>query len=262
MSMPKVLRATLIAAVVVATPAWSPVVAAIGTPLPASYEGPGSVSPEDAVSTYMNGLAAGDLDAIVSGFAVETFVENFDLRGYLEWIGVYSTSATPLLVPAETPFSQALVVEERHGDVIGQIVYQYLTLSNPELDPSETVVLTDDATLDDFYSSLVSAITTIDTSEVGSFTFVPLTDVDPAVAETYESERNQTNLDTRRGVLGADEITDLVVRFTVGGQQYLAFFSVVRYGEAWWIEQLGGNFASLVGIPILQVGATPADEIG
>ena len=62
-------------------------------------------------------------------------------------------------------------------------------------------------------------------------------------------------------MFGADELTDLVVQFTVGEQEYLAFFSVARYGDAWWIEQLGGNFASLLGIGALQVGAVPTDEI-
>ena len=207
----------------------------------------------------MNGLAAGDLDAMVSSFAIETFVEHFDLRAYLERLQVYSATVTPVLVPAETPFTRALGVEQRHGDVIGQIRYQFLALADPELEPTEVINLTDEATLEDFYTSLVAAVAEVDLAEVGSFTFVPMADVDPAAAENYESEQNQANLEALRGVFGADEITDLVVRFTVNDQEFLAFFTVVRYGDAWWVQQLGGNFANLVGIPALQVGAAPAD---
>ena len=212
------------------------------------------------MSTYMNGLAASDLDAMASSFAIETFVDQFDFRAYLERIRAYSAAATPMLVPPATPLSRALAVEERHGDVIGQILYQYLALADPAFDPFETVVLSDDAVLDDFYNGLTTAVASVDMADASSFTFVPLADVDAESAERYESEQNQANLDSLRQVLGADELTDLVVRFTVSGHEYFAFFSVARYGDAWWVEQLGGNFASLMGIPPLRVGAAPTEE--
>jgi hypothetical protein len=34
---------------------------------------------------------------------------------------------------------------------------------------------------------------------------------------------------------------------------------VVRYGDAWWVDQLGGSFATLMGVPTLEVGAAPTD---
>ena len=52
------------------------------------------------------------------------------------------------------------------------------------------------------------------------------------------------------------------MRFDVGGQPYLGFFSVVRYGESWWLEQLGGNFATLVGVDLLHAGAVATGDIG
>ena len=166
------------------------------------------------------------------------------------------------MVPAETPFSRALGIEQRRGDVIGQIVYQYVALADPELVPNQTINLTDEAALEDFYSGLASAVAAVDTADAGSFTFVSMADVDPDAAADYGSEQNQANIEALRAVFGADELTDLVVQFTVGEQEYLAFFSVARYGDAWWIEQLGGNFANLLGIGALQVGAVPTDEIG
>jgi hypothetical protein len=263
MSMSRVLRTGLTAMVVAATMmtvASSAVVATSVPPAPSTaYEGPGSASAEEAVSTYMNGLAAGDADAMVSSFAIETFAEHFDLRAYLEWIGAYTLGATPILVPAETPFAAALGVEQRHGNVINQILFQYLGLIAPDVDPSLTVNVTDDTTLDEFYGDLDTAVTALDTSEIESFTFVPRAEVDPAAAEAYESEQNQANLDRRRGIFGADEISDVVVRFAVGGREFFAFFSVIRYGDAWWIDQLGGNFAQLLAIPALKVGAAPTD---
>ena len=123
------------------------------------------------------------------------------------------------------------------------------------------MLLNEDVTPEVFSGSLAAAVGAVDLAEVGSFTFVPMADVAPEAAEVYESEPNQANLETIREMFGADEITDLVVRFTVSDQEYFAFFSVVRYGDAWWVDQLGGNFASLVAIPPLRSGATPVDGI-
>ena len=199
MSVPSVVRTCVFSlAVTVSVAPSAVVIASSGTPTGESaYEGPGTATAEDAVSTYMNSLAASDLDAMVSSFAVETYVEHFDLRAYLELVRVYSLPGNPLLVPAETPFSAALGVEQRHSSVIDQILFQYLALVDPKLDLATSVNVSDETVLDDFYSSLSSAVSTLDTTEVASFTFVPLADVDAAAAEDYESERNQANLDSR-----------------------------------------------------------------
>ena len=248
-------------AAVVTTVAPSALATSVPEPPAATYEGPGSASSEDAVSTYMNGLASVDVGAMVSSFAVETFVDNFDFLAYLERLGVYSATITPVVMPAETPFARALGIERRHGDVTNQILFQFLALADPELEPTEQVLLTDDVTPEDFSGSLASAVGAVELAEVGSFTFVPMADVDPGSADLYESAQNQANLETVRQMFGADEMTDLVVRFPVSDQEYFAFFSVVRYGDAWWVQQLGGNFANLLGIPPLRTGATPIDGI-
>jgi hypothetical protein len=258
--------ATVTAVVALVTNATTATTAAIATTAPptadAGYEAHGSPSAEDAVTAYMTALAAGDLDAMVGTFAVETFVDRFDLRAYLEFIGVYSAAAIPVLLPAETPLATALDVEQRHADVVNQIRRQFVTLADPTIDPSELIVLTDDATLDEFYANLVATVVGVDTEGAGSFAFVALGDVDPESAELYESENNQANIEARRVVLGADAITDLAVRFDLGGRGFLAFFSIVRYADGWWVEQLGGNFATLLGVDPLSAGTSATDGSG
>ena len=154
----------------------------------------------------------------------------------------------PLLVPPATPFTRALDVEQRQATVVGQIARQYLGLAVPDLDLTQTVNLPDDSSVGDLSTELTTAVTGVDLSGVGSFTFVPLADVDAAAATNYASEQNRANLDAYRASVGADEVTDLVVRFEVGGQSFLGFFSALRYGDAWWLDQIGGNFAVLVGV--------------
>jgi hypothetical protein len=74
---------------------------------PATYEGPGYGSPQDAVSAYTARLAAGDLGTMVGSFAIESFVDHLDPHAYLGWIGSYSIAATLVLVPPDGPISRA-----------------------------------------------------------------------------------------------------------------------------------------------------------
>ena len=227
-----------------------------------TYEGPGTASAEDAVTAYMNAMAAGDLDQMVGTFAVETYVDNFDFDVYLARIRAYSPFVAPLLVPPATPFTRALDVEQRQGAVVGQIARQYLGLAVPDLDLTQTVNLPDDSSVGDLSTALTTAVTDVDLSGVGSFTFVPLADVDAAAATNYASEQNRANLDAYRASVGADEVTDVVVRFEVGGQSFLGFFSALRYGDAWWLDQIGGNFSVLVGVDAFHAGAAPEGVVG
>ena len=209
----------------------------------------------------MGAMAAGDLDQMVATFAIETYVDHFDMAAYLNWIRMYAPATSPLMVPAATPFGRALDVEQRQANVVDQIGRQYLSLVEPALDLSQPMVLTDDSAADDLSAGLDAAVGALDTSGVGTFSFVPLDKVDPDAAQLYDSAQNQANLDSRNAYLGADELTDLVVQFDVGGQPYLGFFSAVRYGDSWWLEQLGGNFATLVGVDPLRAGAVPAADV-
>ena len=181
---------------------------------------------------------------------------------YLARIRAYSPFVAPLLVPPATPFTRALDVEQRQGAVVGQIARQYLGLAVPDLDLTQTVNLPDDSSVGDLSTELTTAVTGVDLSAVGSFTFVPLADVDAAAATNYASEQNRANLDAYRATVGADEVTDLVVRFEVGGQSFLGFFSALRYGDAWWLDQIGGNFSVLVGVDAFHAGAAPEGDVG
>src|SRR5688572_23998283 len=70
-------------AVVLAALGGALVVGSTGNAGPASVgaataEGEGSSSAEEAVTAYTDALAAGDFDALLRAFAIETYVEHFD----------------------------------------------------------------------------------------------------------------------------------------------------------------------------------------
>ena len=59
------------------------------------YEGEGFVTPEEALTCYMEGLKNLDFDQMMSAFAWETQMEHYDLRVFLERIGAYQATMRP-----------------------------------------------------------------------------------------------------------------------------------------------------------------------
>ena len=53
-------------------------------PTAVKVEGPGYTSAEEAARAYAEALKAGDLNAMLSTFAVESYVEHFDMAAYIE----------------------------------------------------------------------------------------------------------------------------------------------------------------------------------
>jgi hypothetical protein len=227
----------------------------------ARHESAGFSSPEDAVSAYLEGMAQRDLSVMVGAFAIETYAANYDLTAYLELIGAYGPTA-PILLPSSDPFNVALNTESRYSRVVSSIMFQYLTLSYPDFEPMEVHPLPDDAAIDTFVEDLSAHATSEGLSSIESFTFVPLEEVSADAYEHYVSDNNRQNMTRRDSIAGADESTDVAVRFPTGGDDVYALFSLVRYGDMWWIQELGGTFAVLIGLEYTNSGIVAVDQAG
>ena len=257
------LGACTAAAVAVGSGALFNVVSASSAPrtlhVAATQESAGYATPEDAVSAYMEALQQADLQVMASAFAIETYAANYDFTGYLELIRAYSPTA-PIKLPASDPFNVALNIESRSAQVVGGILYQYLRLCCPDLDPVQVQALPDDAAVAHFVDDLSTHANSEVLTSIDSFTFVPLEEVSADTYELYTSDRNEENIGAREAVLGADELTDLAVRFRSRDGDVYALFSVVRYGDQWWLSELGGTFASLLDISVTDGGIVPVDQ--
>ena len=227
----------------------------------ASHESAGFSSPEDAVSAYLEAMAHGDLDVMVGAFAIETYAANYDLTAYLEWVRAYQPTA-PILLPSSDPFNVALNTESRYSRVVSSITFQYLTLSYPDFEPTEVQPLPEDAAVDSFVDDLSAHITSDGLSSIESFTFVPLEEVSAAAYEHYVSDNNRQSMARRDSIVGADESTDVAVRFPTAAGDVYALFSLVRYADRWWIQELGGTFAILIGLEYSNSGVVAVDRVG
>jgi hypothetical protein len=141
-------------------------------------------------------------------------------------------------------------------------MFQYLTLSYPDFEPTELQPLTEDTAVDSFVDDLSANATSEGLSSIESFTFVPLEEVSAGAYEQYVSDNNRQNMARRDSIVGADESSDVAVRFPTAGGDVYALFSLVRYADSWWIQELGGTFAILIGLEYSNSGVVAVDRVG
>jgi hypothetical protein len=220
----------------------------------ATVEGDGFSSAEDAVTAYTDALAAGDFDALFQTFATETYVEHFDFEASLERLGVYQPLVGGLPLPSGDPFNEAINVEQRRAAVAGMIRNQYFTLANPELDIRMAQPLADAEAVEQLTSSLQTTMQPAELAGFAAAEFVELDDVDALSAERLASDASRAHDEEMLAVIGADESAELAVRTTIGDLDVIATFRAVRYGENWWLETLGGQFAALAGLSFVRSG--------
>jgi len=82
-------------------------------------EGAGFDSPEAAATAYLEAFKAGDLDAMVACFAVESYVEGCDYEAQLDRIGAFMyTTALTYPIPTDSGLGQEINFEARRGQII------------------------------------------------------------------------------------------------------------------------------------------------
>ena len=208
----------------------------------------GFLSPEDAVVAYLEGLRDTNLEAMMSAFAVETYVAHFDLQAFLERLGMYQFT----LLPDANELVREMNVEMRRSNVTSRIRMQYLVLTHPDRhtyasEGSEflhRIIQEDEVVpfLQDFYANLNAP--TWSGLEIQGF--LPL-----KWSEWYQeaSEDYYEILERNIAFLGAQQLVGRIAVFTLDGDYYLLFADLAEYNGRWYINELGGITGIFANVP-------------
>jgi len=220
----------------------------------AKIEGNGFDTPEKAVEAYLTGLRDGDIGAMVSAFAIESYKENYDIEAYLERTHVYTVGniTTTLPIPNEGVFLTGLNAHMRESQIITGIYHSILNCAFPDASYPGTdgviVDLRDSADLRKFLKKLN------DTSGVEKLSKLKIEEVFDAddfadVSAVYSSSSMQEGIEKLEETAGG-ELADLLAVCDVGGGTYIFSCTAVRYNKSgkWYLYSFGGNFAALCGI--------------
>jgi len=216
---------------------------------PAAVGQEGFDSPEEAVAAYLEGLRDLDFDRMLNAFAVETYVEHFDLESFLDWLRIYDLRGVTML-PDAGGLATAINIEIRRGEVTHWIRAHYIFLTHPELvmdrDYPEDIRIwhpIEEGGGADFVRAFSDVLNAPAFHNLEILGFIP-----PEHNELYASERNQENMARNAMVMGAEQLLSRIAVFELDGHKYFLMVDAVNYNGRWFLSRVGGNFAMAANI--------------
>jgi len=212
------------------------------------YEGPGWDTPEEAVLYYLEGLKEQDIDKMIGAYAVESYIDRFDLIALITRISAYSPSMVPRM-PNTGDLLRAINIEARKNEIVQSILLQIGSICLPEEDLLQMIPFTQEnreEEIQEFVGGLENAFGAVDFSTLDILTFFP----PEALSALYASEQNQDNIKRQIAHIGADEARSMVVVFAVDGKICAWCCDVMRYGDRWYMLRAHGNIGNLMGLEV------------
>lgn len=211
------------------------------------HEGEGYDSPEAAVEAYVEALNRGDVDGMISTFALETFVDRCDAEAALQ----YLQSINPMLlaaVPVNGAYARSLLINARRAQIANRLFQQYVQIS-AQLD-NMAVPLQDAAArqemLDRFADSPANAWE-------GNVELVGW--VNPALlSDRIAYPMNMVSAMLQSAYFDPDDLAWEAAHLNVAGESAVLLVQCAKYGDRWFNEELSGIPGAVLGIPVTAAG--------
>lgn len=208
------------------------------------YEGSGFKTPEEAATAYLEAYSTGDMDKIISCFAVESYVENSTMENCIDRFGGY-ISSIPVKVPNYGDISQNINLENRHGDISKMITSNYNVLSQWELpmDPGHVVPLEKGGSASKYVKKYFpNEEETITNGLIIDEIYEP-----NDLYDKWDDEKNEESREKVAECFGADEITSVCIVFHTDNGYYALLAGLVEYDGKWYMDTFS-QFSSIMGL--------------
>lgn len=230
-------------------------------------EGNGFSSPEKAAVAYLEAMKKGDVEKMSATFAVETYVDNYQLDAYIDRMHAFIPSSQLQLQAVDT-YTREMMINSRMTGINRDMVYQYIWLAaeNPEqFCEGKVISVTDSADAPycngaDLVEDLVDpewkkTISKLEIGKVYDQEWV-LDELMGDVPEQYEKQR----IEMYDNIVGCDESACVAVEFSLDGEEYFLFMTVIRYGNRWYNCQCSGLLGNYVGLSSMQGGICKVED--
>lgn len=227
----------------------------------AQVEGTGYDSAEEAVKAYIEALRQGDVQAMLSTFAVETYVDSYDTKAGLgltgAWLPVSSFDGAYEIVGSD--YERQLRYLGRQAFLSQRLYSQLLTYTaflgggSEAIGSSVPIPFEKEHDIDVFLdayrkNAFGKALAEMELQEF----------VDPAdLSEAYGSEAMQKHMEERRKIYGCDRYESIAARVSLNGEDWLLTMDCAEYRGRWYNLNPSGNLATMLGIGVEQWGLVP-----
>jgi hypothetical protein len=195
------------------------------------------LSPENAVEFFITAVTEMDMDAALSACAINEYAEGYDAQTVIENVRMISPN---MAAPNQYGFYRAMNQTAILGSaamLLRNFIYNFV-----ESEALHTIFDGEWYRLqDDPEREAQEFVESVDPSFICELTIVS---IDLPQPELFNSEPNQKNIEQMAGYYGADDITDRIVLYELGGVYYYSGFQLARYGETWKIIRLVSPIAN------------------
>ncbi len=217
-----------------------------------NIEAGGFDSPQMAAKSYLESLAANEQDKMIGGFAVESYVDHFDFQSRLESTGGYIFMQQEINLPVINGFTRDLNLQSRKKEIQRNILKQYAALGSYSGKDMSDLAQSMELNVSSILLEMPNRLN-LNTIKVLGY-IIP-----ERISEFYGSDEFQNLRLRRMKEYGADNTESIAVVFEFNGARYVSCIDTVKYGDKWYIHELGGELSSLLGLNINYAGIIPLD---
>lgn len=221
------------------------------------YEGSGFETKEDAMKAYLKAFEKGDIEEIYKCYAIETLVENYQMKQQCKRFGGY-TAYSSISFPLYGELSRSILTTARLNDVNKVIYYRYGMLSGWDLDEiyssagrsfdSENEI---DEFIDEYFPNKEKEICS--KCEIVSF-YEPEEILGKQWTNT--EKMNQNIID----VYGCEDYDSIGVVFKNNGKYYFIAQDLIKYNGRWFLLISESKFSAILQISITDGQMWPLGE--
>lgn len=190
------------------------------------FEGKGFISPEAAIAAYAKAFKEGDIDEMISTFAVESYVECFDLEEYMSLAGSYNFYTAEIGLPNDSEYKRQINRYTRIAWITQQIKSGYFTLTGVDNSRSLQAFSRDSEEADALmqqleYPAFDNKLSRI---EIG----------DVLTKDDFNTIENYSEILNKYSYLDVDELCDVAIEIEFDGEQYYLFMLTAKIDGKWY----------------------------
>jgi hypothetical protein len=197
-------------------------------------------TPEEAVTAYLEGMAQGDVTRILQACAIDEMTENFKFDRYIDRLKAFQPYQAP--GPDAYPFYKSINKAALAAQILGQVKIVVYALLSTEDVGSGKVLMFDAGKTARFAKDVDPArLSGLKLKQIG------MPNKKSMSSATYVANAART-----AAVYGADELTERVALFAFEQNDYIAGFTLLRYGTDWKIDTATSAMANIsaFGVPL------------
>lgn len=222
----------------------------------------GFSSPEEAFKAYFEAFRKNDVNAMLSTFAVETYVENVDAYKQCERLGFGMPYNDCTTIPVTNDYIKELLIMNRLNRLSTYMYTQYILYSwymggaNEDYDPYVVIPTTESGKIDEYLNVYSGNGFPEAMQEAEFIRFVDMQELFEDAGYVVKG------IEIALRTYDADAVNFVAAIVEIEGAKYLMCMDCAEYDGKWYNVSMSGKLNSLFGALSYGGGLIPLDEIG